>query len=92
MGEAKRKEALLARCAEEMQRWGDRPVVLEMNITHAMVFCGALQLALRHEGFAQRPSSSVCRKVVFDLASQIPDDFPALRELIKLGSHPRFDT
>ena len=91
MSEHKEKEKLLADSADEMARWGNRPIILEMDITRAMVFCGALQLALRHPGFATRPSAGEARSIVFDLANQIPEDFPALRKMIMLGFHSKFD-
>jgi hypothetical protein len=91
MGEAMRKQALLAAAESEMKAWGERPLVIEVDIAGALVFCGAMQLALRHPGFAARPSSKLCREIVMELADQVPEDFPALRELIRLGFHQRFD-
>lgn len=91
MGEAKRKADLLKRCAKEMREF-NHPIILQLDITSAMVFCGALQLALRHPGFAGRPSAKACQQIVDQLALSIPEQFEGLKELIRLGGDPYFDS
>jgi len=88
---AKKRHAMEA-AAREMEQWGDRPVILEMDITTAVVMCGALQLALRHPDFAKQKSADAVRTLVFDIAEQISgEEYPAIQELIKMGFHSRFD-
>jgi hypothetical protein len=88
-----KKRHVTEAAAIEMERWGDRSIVLDMHITQALTFCGALQLALRHPGFCKQPSAEEVRKIVFQIAQQISmEDFPAIHDLIKFGFHPRFDS
>ncbi|MDE2101104.1 MAG: hypothetical protein KGL39_27905 [Patescibacteria group bacterium] len=91
MGEAKRRERLLADSKAEMERWGERRIVADMDITTLLAMTGALQLALRHPGFSARPSATAVRDLVLQFIEQIPADYPAIRELMRLGFHPRFD-
>lgn len=91
MGEARHKQEMLAAAEEEMKRWGDRPLRLDIDITTCLGMIGALQLALRHPGFQKRPSADVVRKLVFAFIRQIPPDYPALKKLMELGFHQRFD-
>lgn len=52
MGQAKRKAELLEKAQAEMERWGDRPIRLEVDLVTMMIIAGALQLSLRHPAFA----------------------------------------
>lgn len=92
MGEAKRKKELLARCTEELKAWGTRSIAFEIDIGTTLALCGALQLSLRHPEASKQSTAQVVRSLVFDIKSQIPAEFPAIRELIELGFHPRFDS
>lgn len=91
MGEAKRKEELLRRVVAESQAWGDRPILLDMDLSAALVLAGALQLSLRHPEAARLPSAQTVRELVMALRDQVPEEFPAIKEMISLGFHPRFD-
>lgn len=91
MGEAKRKQELLERITEEVKRFGDRPIILELDLNAAFTIVGALQLALRHPQFTKMQSAAAVRAFVLEVRNQIPAEFQALRESIWLGFHPRFD-
>lgn len=80
-----------AEAVAEMERWGDRTIVLQLDIATLLGVVGALQLALRHPQFAQRPSALQVRALIMDLEKQIPAEFPAIKKIINLGFHPRFD-
>lgn len=92
MGEAKRKAELMAKCDEEMKIWGDRLVRLDVDIQSMLIICGALQLSLRHPTYGSSEASKAVRKFLFMFKEQIGEEqFPALRELIELGFHRKFD-
>lgn len=92
MGEAKRKADLLARTAEEGKIWGERPIVLHMDLSTTLCMVGALQLALRHPKYGTMSGANQVRDLVLAIRDQVPaDEFPAIREMISLGFHPRFD-
>ena len=91
MGEAKRKAELLKRVLEESVDWGDRPIVLQIDLSTALSLAGTLQLALRHPEFVKLPSAASMRQLVIALRDQVPEEFPAIKEMISLGFHPRFD-
>lgn len=75
----------------EMERWGARPIILELDIITTLAICGALQLSLRHPQFATRPSAKNIREFVMAIEKQIPPEFPTLHKIIQLGFNPRFD-
>lgn len=85
------KQKTLAAADADMIAWGERPLVVDMDLTTALAVCGALQLALRHPGFAARPSAAQVRAVVNGIEQQIPAEFPGIKNLIRLGFHQRFD-
>lgn len=85
------KVKVLAEAEADMLSWGERPLVIDLDITSALAICGALQLALRHPGFAARPSAKQVRAVVNSIEQQIPAEFTGLKKLITLGFHQRFD-
>lgn len=89
MGEAKRKEELLARATAQMEAWGERPVRFEVSLPLAMLLCSSLQLALRHPKHPPHSSAAV-RQCVMGFRDSIPPMFDAIRALIERGQHPRF--
>lgn len=91
MGEAKRKAELLARAAEEGKIWGERPIVLHMDLSTTLCMVGALQLSLRHPQHASMRGAKAVRDLVLSICDQVPEEFPAIKEMISLGFHPRFD-
>ena|ERR1051325_5306457 len=91
MGEAKRKAELFSRAKEEMERWGERPIVLHIGITTLIGLCGALQLALRHPQFGAGPTAKHIRECINSWLEAIPPEFPAIRQIISAGFNPEFD-
>lgn len=85
MGAEKQQIELLKRAQQEFVRWGNRPVILQMDIATAVVYCAALQLALRHPQFSRMPSSDKVRLLLRDFRASILDDYLAIRELIDRG-------
>jgi hypothetical protein len=88
---AEEKQQLAQDVISEMHRWGSRPVLWQMDISTAVSTCGCLQVALRHPDFARSPSANQARQFIMNFRDCIPDDFPALKRVIDLGFHSRFD-
>lgn len=85
------KAKLLAEAEQDMRVWGQRPIVMEMDIVTLMSICGALQLALRHPAFKDRPAAKQVRQFVNHCEGQIPPEFGGIKRMIQLGFHQRFD-
>ncbi len=91
MGQAKRKAILLPKVQAEAERWGDRLIRLEVDLSTMMLITGAIQLSLRHPSAGKMKSAEALRKFIFQFKEQIGQDYPAIQELIGLGFHPRYD-
>lgn len=85
------KERLLEHAEMAMRRLQIRPVVIEMDITTAVGMIGALQLALRHPGFRNRPTARAVRGTLDQLIDALSEGDAEFREFLKLGNNPAFD-
>lgn len=84
-------EELKARQLAALGRHALHPVVMEMQVGDLIGICGALQLALRHPGFAGSPTARNVRGFVLDGASAVACLDPLLRELLMMGFDSRRD-
>lgn len=85
-----RKAALLPKVIGEVERWGGRPITMDLDIATLLSIVGALQLAMRHPGFKGHAQSHAYQ-FVKSIEVAIPEDFPAIKETIGLGFNRDFD-
>jgi hypothetical protein len=76
-------DKLIKAAAQEVK---NAPVVkLTIDVNTAMVIVGALQLALRHPGFAAKPSAKAAKGVAVEIGRQISQIGPNMAEMVALG-------
>lgn len=89
------KEMLLAAVVREQEELKDLnkdwELQIDFDMTALLSTIGALQLAMRHPKFKDRPTHAVICHVIDAMISGIPADMPATRELARLGDNPKFD-
>ncbi len=90
MDRAKHQELVEASILDA-RRFGNRPIVWEMDVRGAMNMIGALQLAMRHREFQKSEAAAFVRHYVVNFRDQVAPNYPALARLIDLGFEPRFD-
>ena len=76
---------------DELKRWGQREIRWEMEMAHAVMLIGMMQLALRHPGTVKSPSAAFVHDFILGFVKQIPEDYPKIRELFMLGFDSKFD-
>lgn len=67
------------------------PVEIKINTMQALALLGTCQLALRHPGFAKRPTSKWIDAFARDLQKLITTNAPGLAFLCDAGWNKRFD-
>jgi hypothetical protein len=92
--DATEQAALLAAAQEEMEaidaRGGMQAGMTAMSL---MGICAALQLALRHPGFAQKPTAKLVRQWIVEIKEQMgAAGYINVARLIEMGFHKQFDT
>jgi hypothetical protein len=63
---------------------------IDLGLTELLAIIGALQLALRHPGYADKPTAQTVRNLIAWADVHLMA-FPAIRELIKRGFDPGQD-
>jgi hypothetical protein len=74
-------------------RIGSDPVILEMDVTTAIILVSQVQLATRHPkniGPARKKAESIMRDMCEMLGNKYAD-YPELKELLDKGWDPKYD-
>lgn len=74
----------------DLERFGERPVIWQFDITTAMALIGRMQLALRHPQY-RGPSAEVARAQITAFRDALPEEFPAIKKLITQGFNSQYD-
>lgn len=68
-----------------------RPVIIEIDLTHMIGIIGLLQLALRHPEARKRPTAKMVERFVLNLIEQIDPEHGETWKLLQRGFNPNWD-
>jgi len=80
------ENTLMERVAFEAEQLGQCILVdMKLDLASALYVSSALQLALRQPEFGSENAARILREMVQSIRASVPENCPAIRELIALG-------
>jgi hypothetical protein len=86
-----RRMEIMERAVQQMRKWPDRSLDLEMNIAEASCLVAVVQLALRHPEAAKISAAGVADALIRRFIDQIDPEHGDVYELLMMGFDPDCD-
>lgn len=84
------KIAITERAAKAIREW-DRPIVLNIDIGHAVGMISMCQLAMRHPLSRERPTAQMVGAMIRQLIDEIDPERGDLHKFLMMGFDPECD-